>query len=322
MSTLPIYMDYAATTPLDPRVLERMQPWLGQRLGNAASAHSFGRQAHAAVERARAQLAALIGAPETELVWTSGATESNNLALLGVMRAQRGHVITSRTEHKSVLDPCRQLEREGHTLTYLEPDREGLISPARLQAALRDDTRLVSIMHVNNETGVAQDIAALGAICRDRGVIFHVDGAQSVGRLAVNVADWPVDLLSISAHKLYGPQGIGALFVRTGHRAAMQPLIFGGGHERGLRSGTLPVHQIVGCGAACEVAAQELAAEGPRVRALRDRLYLGLADLPDLLRNGHATQNAESVVSGRPGRKPAGRSRRTRGVDQLRLQQR
>jgi cysteine desulfurase len=295
----PIYLDYAATTPLDPRVAAQMGEWLGGgKFGNAASVHVYGQAARAAVELARAQVAALIGAPAREIVWTSGATESNNLAILGVARgATRRHVITSRTEHKSVLDPCAQLEREGCKLTYLEPDLDGIITAATLQAALRDYTLLVSIMHVNNETGVVQDIAALGAVCHERGVLFHVDAAQSSGKLPINVAELPVDLLSISAHKLYGPQGMGALYVRTEHRAGMQALIFGGGHERGLRSGTLPVHQIVGFGAACELAAGELSAEALRLRALRERLYANIAQLPDVLLNGHPTKNVPGILN-------------------------
>ena len=306
MNKPPIYLDYAATTPMDPRVAAQMGEWLGGgKFGNAASAHVYGQAARAAVELARAQVAALIGAPAREIVWTSGATESNNLAILGVARGAaragagttRRHVITSRTEHKSVLDPCAQLEREGFKLTYLEPDRDGIIAAATLQAALRDDTLLVSIMHVNNETGVVQDIAALGALCHERGVLFHVDAAQSSGKLPINVAELPVDLLSISAHKLYGPQGIGALYVRTERRAGMQALIFGGGHERGLRSGTLPVHQIVGFGTASEIAAGELSAEVLRLRALRERLHEGIAQLPDVLLNGHPIKNVPGILN-------------------------
>ena len=213
------------------------------------------------------------------------------------MRRRRGHLLTSRTEHKSVLDPCQQLEREGCSVSYLEPGPEGIIAPDALRAALRDDTRLVSIMHVNNETGVLQAIAELGALCRERGVVFHVDGAQSVGKLPINLAALPFDLLSVSAHKLYGPQGIGALYVRTEQRAALLPLIFGGGHERGLRSGTLPVHQIVGFGAACDIATRELAGEALRMRELRQRLYQGFADLPDVLLNGHATQCVPGILN-------------------------
>jgi cysteine desulfurase len=300
MNAAPIYLDYAATTPLDPRVAERMRPWLGERFGNAASAHVYGQAANAAVEQARAQLAALLGAPPRELVFTSGATESNNLAILGVARGReksRRHVVTMRTEHKSVLDPCRQLEREGYSISYLEPDHDGILTASALQAVLRADTSLVSIMHVNNETGVVQDIAGLGAVCRERGIIFHVDGAQSVGKLPIDLTVLPVDLLSVSAHKLYGPQGIGALYVRTEQRAAMVPLIFGGGHERGLRSGTLPVHQIVGFGAACDIASRELAGEALRVRVLRQRLYQGLADLPNVLLNGHPTQCVPGILN-------------------------
>ncbi len=302
MNERPIYFDYAATTPIDPFVAAQMGEWLGGgKVGNAASVHVYGQAARAAVERARAQVAALIGAPASEIVWTSGATESNNLAILGVVRgysgAQRRHVVTARTEHKSVLDAGAQLEREGFKLTYLEPDREGVITPAALRDALHADTLLVSIMHVNNETGVVQDIAALGSLCHERGVLFHVDAAQSVGKLPINVAELPVDLLSISAHKLYGPQGIGALYVRTEQRARMQPLVFGGGHERGLRSGTLPVHQLVGFGAACELAKRELPVEAARLRALRERLSRGIALLPDVLLNGHPVQNVPGILN-------------------------
>jgi cysteine desulfurase len=305
MSSMPIYLDYAATTPLDARVVARMQAWLGEgaQYGNAASAHAYGQRASAAVETARAQVAALIGATGREMVWTSGATEANNLALLGVARgaasrrAARRHLVTARTEHKSVLDPCRQLEREGFVVSYLEPDTAGLISCDTLSAALRPDTLLVSIMHANNETGVVQDIAALGALCAERGVALHVDAAQSAGKLPVDVGTLPVDLLSLSAHKLYGPQGIGALYVRTAQRAALQPLLFGGGHERGLRSGTLPVHQLVGFGAAAELAATMLSEESTRIRALREHLYAGIATLPELLLNGHATQRLPGILN-------------------------
>jgi cysteine desulfurase len=293
----PIYLDHAATTPLDPRVAARMAGCLTAEgvFGNPASTHCYGRAARALVESARASIAALIGARAPELVFTSGATEADNLAILGLVRAARArglggeaHVISSRTEHKAVLDCCRQLEREGATLSYLLPDGSGRIDPQQLRAALRPTTLLVSIMHANNETGVIQDIAALGAICRAHGAALHVDAAQSAGKLPIDVEALQVDLLSFTAHKFYGPKGIGALYVRSTRRAALQPLMFGGGHERGLRSGTLPVHQIAGFAAACELATAGMADEARRQAGLRERLWHGLADLPGVLLNSPA----------------------------------
>ena len=288
------YLDYAATTPVDPRVAARMVECLcaDSTFGNPASMHSFGRAARARVEAARAQVAALIGARAPDVIFTSGATEANNLAILGTVRgaraarsAQLPHVITARTEHKAVLDPCRQLEREGVSVTYLTPALEGRIVPEQLRQALRPETVLVSLMHANNETGAVQDVAAFGALCRAHGAALHVDAAQSAGKLPIDVVAMGIDLLSFTAHKLYGPKGIGALYVQAARRVGLQPLMFGGGHERGLRSGTLPVHQIVGFGAACELAAAEMAAESVRQAGLRARLWAGVGALPGALLN-------------------------------------
>lgn len=298
----PIYLDYAATTPVDPRVAQQMSACLTAdgNFGNPASSHRFGRDAQALVDAARSQVAALLNAGARDVVFTSGATEADNLALLGIARAARSrakHVITSRIEHKAVLDPCRQLEREGVQVTYLEPDGDGLIDPGAVRAALRAETVLVSIMQANNEIGVLQDIAGIGALCRERGVPLHVDAAQSVGKVPIDLATLPVDLLSFTAHKLYGPKGIGALYVRGEWRASIQPLQFGGGHERGLRSGTLPVHQIVGCGRACELARLEGGADAVHIGALRERLWAGLRDLPGVMLNGHATQRLAGILN-------------------------
>jgi cysteine desulfurase len=288
---LPIYLDHHATTPVDPRVVDAMLPYLTERFGNAASrSHPYGWQAEEAVEQAREQVADLIGATPKEIVFTSGATESDNLALKGVAELATGrHFVTSTIEHKAVIDPLRHLERSaGAQVTWLAPDREGLIAVEQVQAALRADTALVSLMHANNEIGVLNPVADLGALCKARGVLFHSDAAQSVGRIPVDVQAMGIDLLSISAHKLYGPKGIGALYVRRRDpRVRLAPQIHGGGHERGLRSGTLPVHQIVGFGAACALARAEMAAEAERLRALRDRLLARLrAEVPDLHVNG------------------------------------
>ncbi|MGH8266300.1 MAG: aminotransferase class V-fold PLP-dependent enzyme, partial [Steroidobacteraceae bacterium] len=274
----PVYLDYAATTPVDPQVAEAMGACLtlGGNFGNASSSHVFGRAAAACIARARAQVAGLIGADAGEIVFTSGATESNNLAILGVARANadRGrHLVTSRTEHKAVLDPCKHLAKEGFSVSYLTPERSGVVTPAAVAAALRPDTQLVSLMYVNNETGVLQDIARIGALCRERGVAFHSDCAQAAGKVALDVGTLPLDFASFTAHKLYGPKGVGALYVRRAARGLLQPVSFGGGQERALRPGTLATHQIVGFGVACELAAQQLAAEGPRLTALRERLW-------------------------------------------------
>jgi len=301
-----IYLDYAATTPVDPRVAACMAECLGVDgdFGNPASTHAFGRAARARVEAARVQVAALIGAPAPDLVFTSGATEANNLAILGTVRgapaaraARVRHVITSRTEHKAVLDPCRQLQREGCEVSYLPPDADGRVRPEQLQGALRPETVLVSLMHANNEIGTIQDIAAFGALCRAHGAALHVDAAQSAGKLPIDVEAMGVDLLALTAHKIYGPKGVGALYVRGQRRAALQPLIYGGGHERGLRSGTLAVHQIVGFGAACALAAAGMSAESVRLAALRRQLMDGLADLAGVLPNSPAAGSLPGILN-------------------------
>lgn len=286
----PVYLDYSATTPVDERVVQAMLPWLGERFGNAAStSHAWGWEAGEAVEQARAQVAGLIHADPREIVWTSGATESDNLAIKGVAQfhGSRGrHIVTVRTEHKAVLDTCHALEQQGFEVTYLDVDAGGLVTPEALQAALRPDTVLASVMLVNNETGVIQDVAALAAVCHQRGILFHTDAAQATGKIPVDVTEMGADLMSLSAHKTYGPKGIGALYVRRKPRVRLEAQMHGGGHERGLRSGTLPTHQIVGMGASYELAGQLMAAELPRIRALRDRLWDGLRDLPDVYLNG------------------------------------
>ena len=290
---LPIYLDNSATTPVDPRVVEKMLPYLGERFGNPASAHGFGRSAAEAVEEARRQVAALINAESREIVWTSGATESDNLALKGAACANRTrgrHCITLETEHKAVLDTMRELERDGFEVTYLPVQRNGLLDLDLFRRTLRGDTILASVMLVNNEIGVIQDVAAIGALCRERGVIFHVDAAQATGKVAIDAARMSVDLMSLTAHKTYGPKGIGALYVRREPRVRVAAQMHGGGHERGLRSGTLPAHQIVGMGECFRIAREEMATEVPRLRALRDRLLAGLADLPEVRVNGDMTQ--------------------------------
>ena len=285
--SLPIYLDNSATTPLDPRVVDAMLPYLTTHFGNPASTtHEFGRTALRAVETARAETAALVHADEREIVWTSGATESNNLAIKGAAAAAtRGkHLVTVQTEHKAVLDTMKELERAGFDVTYLAPESNGLVDPAKFAAALRPDTALASVMLVNNEIGVIQDIAALGLACRERGIVFHVDAAQATGKVEIDLARLPVDLMSLTAHKTYGPKGIGALYVRRKTRLSAQ--MHGGGHERGMRSGTLPTHQIAGMGACFRVAQEDMAVEVPRMRALRDRLWAGLSDLTELRVNG------------------------------------
>ena len=292
--TIPVYMDNHATTPVDPRVLEAMMPFLTNTFGNPASRnHSFGWTAREAVERAREQVAELIGASPKEIVWTSGATESDNLAIIGGARFNSGkagkHLITSKIEHKAVLDACHALELEGYEVTYLDVLPDGLVDPAAVKAAIRDDTVLCSIMLANNEIGTVNDVAAIGAVCREAGVIFHVDAVQGLGRIPFDVSSFPVDLVSISAHKMYGPKGVGALYVRRGRpRVRIEPIIHGGGHERGMRSGTLPTHQIVGLGKAAELAKADLDNGGvERVRALRDRLWAGLqSQLEHIFVNG------------------------------------
>ncbi len=287
---LPIYMDYSATTPVDPRVAEKMIPYLTEKFGNPASrSHAFGWEADAAVELAREQVAALVNADPKEIVWTSGATESNNLAIKGAAHFYQGkgkHIVTMRIEHKAVIDTVRELEREGFSATYLDPEPNGLLDIEKFKASLRDDTVLVSIMLVNNEIGVIQDIAAIGEICRSRGILFHVDAAQATGKVVIDLQKLKVDLMSFSAHKTYGPKGIGALYVRRKPRVRLEAQMHGGGHERGMRSGTLPTHQIVGMGEAFRIAQAEMSAENERVRMLRDRLMAGLMDMEEVHLNG------------------------------------
>ena len=289
---LPIYLDYGATTPCDPRVVDAMVPWLREHFGNPASrSHAWGWEAEEAVERARVQVAELVGADPREIVWTSGATESSNLALKGAAQfyKTRGkHIVTVKTEHKAVLDTVRELERQGFDATYLDVQEDGLLDLEAFKAALRPDTILVSVMFVNNEIGVIQDIAAIGAICRERGIIFHVDAAQATGKVQIDLATLPVDLLSLASHKTYGPKGIGALYVRRKPRVRVEAQMHGGGHERGMRSGTLPTHQIVGMGEAFAIARAEMAVEGERIRMLQQRLLRGLADVEQVFLNGHA----------------------------------
>ncbi len=300
--SVPVYLDYAATTPVDPAVAHAMAQCLGAdgAFANPSSAHAPGRAAAARIEQARAQVAELIGAQPQEIVFTSGATESNNLALLGVARANadRGrHIVTSRIEHKAVLDPCKRLEKEGFRVSYVVPDGSGAIDPAAVRAALRGDTILVSIMHVNNEVGAIEDIAAIGATCRDAGVAFHSDAAQSIGRMAVNVQRLPVDLLSLTAHKIYGPKGIGALYLRRGVRALVQPQTYGGGQEGALRPGTLPTHQIVGFGVAAELAAARREADHERLAALRDRLWAGIERMGGVHLNGARAPRVPHILN-------------------------
>ena len=303
MSTAaPRYLDYAATTPVDPAVAAAMSGCLtlGGDFANPSSTHAPGMRAAARIEAARAQVAALIGAAPDEIVFTSGATESDNLALLGVARANadRGrHVVSARTEHKAVLDPCKRLEKEGFSVTYLSPSRSGAIEPEAFAAALRPDTVLASIMYVNNEIGVLQDVAALGALCRERGIAFHSDCAQAAGKVPLDVHALPVDFVSVTAHKLYGPKGVGALYVRRGAKGLLQPLLYGGGQERSLRPGTLATHQIVGFGVACEIAARELPREAPRLTALRERLWQSLSELGGVHLNGAGAPRVPGILN-------------------------
>ncbi|MCP4697686.1 MAG: IscS subfamily cysteine desulfurase [Gammaproteobacteria bacterium] len=289
---LPIYLDYSATTPADPRVAEKMMRYMTMEghFGNPASrSHTFGWEGEKAVETARAQVAALVNADPREIVWTSGATESDNLAIKGIAhfyRKKGRHIVTCKTEHKAVLDTCRQMEREGCEITYLDPEPDGLLDLKRLEAAIREDTVLISIMHVNNEIGVIADIAAIGEIARAHKVLFHVDAAQSAGKAPIDLQNLKVDLMSFSAHKIYGPKGIGALYVRRKPRVRIEAQIHGGGHERGMRSGTLPVHQIVGMGEAFHIAKEEMAVENERIRKLRDRLLAGFKDMEEIYVNG------------------------------------
>ncbi len=300
---LPIYLDYSATTPVDQRVADKMIECLTMEgnFGNAASrSHMFGWKAEEAIENARRQVADLIGADPREIVWTSGATESDNLAIKGVAHFYKGrgkHIITSKIEHKAVLDSCRQLEREGFEISYLDPDENGIVQPAVVEAALRDDTILVSLMHVNNEIGVINDIQAIGEITRARKILFHVDAAQSAGKLPINLQELKVDLMSLSAHKMYGPKGIGILYVSRKPRVRLEAQIHGGGHERGMRSGTLATHQIVGMGEACRLAMEEMDKDTEHALALRQRLLDGIADMEEVYVNGDLNQRVPSNLN-------------------------
>ena len=297
----PVYMDYGATTPVDQRVVDAMIPWLREHFGNPASrSHAWGWEAEAAVETAREQVAALVGADPREIVWTSGATESINLAVKGAAqfyRTRGKHLITLKTEHKAVLDTMRELERQGFEVTYLDVQEDGLVDLAKLEAAIRPDTILVSILFVNNEIGVIQDITAIGKMCRERGIVFHVDAAQATGKVDIDLASLPVDLMSMSSHKTYGPKGMGALFVRRKPRIRIEAQMHGGGHERGMRSGTLPTHQIVGMGEAFAIAKREMGAERERIRMLSQRLIDGLSGIEQTFLNGNATQRVPHNVN-------------------------
>jgi cysteine desulfurase len=296
---LPIYLDYSATTPVDPRVAEKMIPYLVEKFGNPASrSHAFGWETESAVEEAREEVAKLVNADAKEIVWTSGATESNNLAIKGAAHFYSGkgkHIVTLKTEHKAVLDTCRDLEREGFEVTYLDVRDNGLLDLDVFKAALRPDTILVSVMFVNNEIGVIQPVAEIGEICRAKGIIFHVDAAQATGKVVIDLSTLKVDLMSFSAHKTYGPKGIGALYIRRKPRVRLEAQMHGGGHERGFRSGTLPTHQIVGMGEAFRIAREEMASENERIRSLRDRLYRGLSDIEAVYVNGDFGDNAQRV---------------------------
>jgi cysteine desulfurase len=297
----PIYMDYGATTPCDGRVVDAMIPWLREHFGNPASrSHAWGWEAEEAVERARTQVAELIGADPREIVWTSGATESNNLAIKGAAQfyKTRGkHIVTVKTEHKAVLDTVRELERQGFDATYLDVEEDGLLDLEKFTAALRPDTIVVSVMAVNNEIGVIQDMTAIGNICRAKGIVFHVDAAQATGKIAIDLATLPVDLMSLASHKTYGPKGIGALYVRRKPRVRLEAQMHGGGHERGMRSGTLPVHQIVGMGEAFRIAREEMASENERIRGLQQRLLRGFADIEQVFINGNLDQRVPHNVN-------------------------
>jgi cysteine desulfurase len=290
----PIYLDYSATNPCDERVVEAMIPWLREHYGNPASrSHAWGWEAEEAVEKARADVAALIGADPREIVWTSGATESNNLAIKGAAhfyKTKGQHLITVKTEHKAVLDTMRELERQGFEVTYLDVQEDGLLDLNRFKDAIRPDTILASVMHVNNEIGVIQDITAIGNLCREKGVIFHVDAAQSTGKVEIDLEKLPVDLMSLASHKTYGPKGIGALYVRRKPRVRLEAQMHGGGHERGMRSGTLPTHQCVGMGEAFRIAKLEMAHDMAHARHLQQRLLNGLKDIEQVFVNGHLTQ--------------------------------
>ena len=287
---LPVYLDYSATTPVDPRVVQKMIPYLTEMFGNPASrSHPYGWTAEQAVEEAREHVAALLGADSREIVWTSGATEGNNLAIKGAAMFYKDkgrHLITQKTEHKATLDTCRELERQGFEVTYLDPEPNGLVDLEKFRAAIRPDTIVASIMMVNNEIGVIQPIAEMGEICRDKGVIFHCDAVQAAGKVEINLQTLKVDLLTVTAHKVYGPKGIGALYIRRKPRVRIEAQIHGGGHERGMRSGTLPTHQIVGMGEAFRIAKEEMVSENARIRVLRDRLWNGLKDMEEVHLNG------------------------------------
>ncbi len=297
----PIYMDYAATTPVDPRVAEAMIPWLREHFGNPASrSHAWGWEAEKAVEKAREQVADLIGADPREIVWTSGATESDNLAIKGAAQFYKGkgkHLITVKTEHKAVLDTMRELERQGFEVTYLDVNEDGLLDLDKFKATIRPDTILVSVMLVNNEIGVVQDVDAIGKMCREHGVIFHVDAAQATGKVAIDLSRQPIDLMSLASHKSYGPKGIGALYVRRKPRVRLEAQMHGGGHERGMRSGTLPTHQIVGMGEAFRIAKAEMAQDNEKAWALHHRLFDGLKDVEEVFLNGHPTQRVPQNIN-------------------------
>ena len=299
----PIYLDYLSTTPVDPRVVAAMTACMSTEgvYGNAASrSHVFGWKAEEAVENARGQVAELINADPREIVWTSGATESDNLAIKGVAHFyhKKGkHIVTSKIEHKAVLDTCRQLEREGYEVTYLDPDEQGLTTPEMVRAALREDTILASVMHANNEIGVVNDIAGIGEICRAAGVLFHVDGAQGVGKIPVDMEQMKVDLLSMSAHKMYGPKGVGALYVRRKPRVRLEAQMHGGGHERGMRSGTLATHQLVGFGEAARIAHEEMATESAQLESLRERFWDAISDIPEVYINGDRNQRLPGALN-------------------------
>ncbi|UFS56594.1 IscS subfamily cysteine desulfurase [Comamonadaceae bacterium M7527] len=303
MSTphFPVYMDYSSTNPCDPRVVDAMVPWLYEHFGNPASrSHAWGWEAEAAVEKARVNVADLIGADPREIVWTSGATESNNLAIKGAAqfyKTKGKHIITVKTEHKAVLDTFRELERQGFEATYLDVQEDGLVNMDAFKAAIRPDTILTSVMFVNNEIGVIQDVAAIGAVCREKGIIFHVDAAQATGRVEIDLAKLPIDLMSLTSHKTYGPKGIGALFVRRKPRIRLEAQMHGGGHERGMRSGTLPTHQIVGMGEAYRIAKAEMAEENKRIKTLHDRLVAGLSGMEEVFINGNKDQRVPHNVN-------------------------
>ena len=297
----PIYLDYGATNPCDPRVVDAIVPWLREHFGNPASrTHAWGWEAEAAVEKARENVAELIGADPREIVWTSGATESNNLAIKGAAhfyKSRGKHLITVKTEHKAVLDTMRELERQGFEVTYMDVQADGLLNMDALKASIRPDTILISVMFVNNEIGVIQDVTAIGNLCREKGIIFHVDAAQATGKIEIDMTQLPIDLMSLASHKTYGPKGIGALYVRRKPRVRLEAQMHGGGHERGMRSGTLPTHQCVGMGEAFRIAKLEMAQDNAKARALHDRLINGLSDMEQVFLNGHATQRVPHNVN-------------------------